>query len=339
MRRPIAALLTFIFCLCAATVFAQAPREARLLITVVDPSNAVIPGATVTVSGVEDATRAAIVPPVQTTPDGVATVPRLVPGRYNVQAEFSGFDPGQLKDVRVRPGDNKHVIVLPLQKVEESVAVGQDKQEGAADRRGAAFGTTLTREQMDALSDDPDEMQRQLQEMAGPGAVIRIDSFEGGTLPPKAQFAAENHGAEGTFIDIITQPGVGPIRTNLNYNVHTSGMTARNPLATTKNSDQAQNYGMFINGGLIKNKASFSLGVRGNNTYEMPVLTAALPGGTRSETLRVKAPRIGRFINGNFDYAVTRDQTLRFAYNQNDTTNRNVGIGGYIALQMPRFAR
>jgi hypothetical protein len=339
MRQVVAVLLALAVCLFAAAAFAQSPREARLLITVVDPSNAVIPGATVTVSGVEEATRAAIVPPVQTTPDGVATVPRLVPGRYNVQADFPGFDPGQLKDVRLRPGDNKHVIVLPLQKVEESVAVGQDKQEEAADRRGAAFGTTLTREQMDALSDDPDEMQRQLQEMAGPGAVIRIDSFEGGTLPPKAQikaihitrdqFAAENHGAEGTFIDIITQPGVGPIRTNLNYNVHTSGMTARNPLATTKNSDQAQNYGMFINGGLIKNKASFSLGVRGNNTYEMPVLTAALPGGTRSETLRVKAPRIGTFINGNFDYAVTRDQTLRFAYNQNDTTNRNVGIGGY----------
>ena len=78
----------------------------------------------------------------------------------------------------------------------------------------------LTREQMDALSDDPNEMQRQLQDMAGPGAVLRIDSFEGGQLPPKAmikaihitrdQFAAENHGAEGTFIDIITQPGVGP---------------------------------------------------------------------------------------------------------------------------------
>jgi hypothetical protein len=317
----------------------QSTRPARLLVTVVDQTNAVVPNAAVTVSGLEDATRRTITPPVQTGAEGIATIDALVPGRYSIQAEFPGFDPGILRDVRARPGDNRHVIVLTIQKVQQSVEVGQGSQEGASDRRGAAFGTALTREQMDALSDDPTEMQRQLQDMAGPGAVIRIDSFEGGSLPPKSmikaihitrdQFAAENHGAEGTFIDIITQPGVGPIRTNLNYFAHTSGMAARNPLAPTKGSDQAQNYGFFVNGGLIRNKASFALGARGNNTFETPVLTAALPGGTRTETLRVKAPRVNSFINANFDYAVTRDQTLRLSYTQNDFVNRNVGVGGF----------
>ena len=123
---------------------AQAARKGRLVVTVVDQSNAVIPNATVTAGGLEDATRKTIPDPVQTTADGIAMVPRLLPGRYNVQAEFPGFEPGVLKDVRVRAGDNKHVIVLPIQKVQEAVTVGQDKQEGAADRRGSAFGTTLT---------------------------------------------------------------------------------------------------------------------------------------------------------------------------------------------------
>src|SRR5205085_5174748 len=132
---------------------------------------------------------------------------------------------------------------LLLQRVKESVTVEQDRQSSAADRKSGVFGTALTREQMDALSDDPNEMQRQLQEMAGPGAVIRIDSFEGGALPPKSQikaihitrdqFAAENHGADGIFVDIITQPGVGPIRTNVNYLGHTTAMTAQNALAPT----------------------------------------------------------------------------------------------------------
>ena len=63
-------------------------------------------------------------------------------------------------------------------------------------------------------------LQQQLQDMAGPGAVIRIDSFEGGALPAKAQirsirisrdqFAAEYHSAGGVSIEIITQPGIGP---------------------------------------------------------------------------------------------------------------------------------
>ena len=83
----------------------------------------------------------------------------------------------------------------------------------------------MTREQIDALSDDPDEMAQQLQDIAGGNAVIRVDSFEGGRLPPKSAikaihitrdaFAAENHYAGGLFIDIITQPGIGPLRTNL----------------------------------------------------------------------------------------------------------------------------
>ena len=58
--------------------------------------------------------------------------------------------------------------------------------------------------------------------MAGPGAVIRVDGFEGSALPAKAQirsirisrdqFAAEFHSAGGVSIEIITQPGLGPIR-------------------------------------------------------------------------------------------------------------------------------
>ena len=41
-------------------------------------------------------------------------------------------------------------------------------------------------DQIEALSDDPTVLQQQLQDMAGPGAVIRIDGFEGGALPAKA---------------------------------------------------------------------------------------------------------------------------------------------------------
>jgi hypothetical protein len=229
--------------------------------------------------------------------------------------------------------------VLVIERHQEAVSVGQDAQSGASDRRSGAFGTALTREQLDALSDDPNEMQRQLQEMAGPGAVLRIDSFEGGTLPPKAQikaihitrdqFAAENHSAEGVFIDIITQPGIGPIRTGVNYQAHTTGMTARNPLSSSKGADQVQNFGINVGGGLIKEKASFSLGVRGFTSYDTPVLSLVRPDGSRSDALTLRAPRNQHFFNGNLDYAVTPDQTLRFSYNQTDVTNRNQGIGGF----------
>ena len=339
MRRA-AAAFGVVFCsLFSATVSAQAPRDARLLLTVVDQSNAVLPTAVVTVTGLEDATKKATLAPVQTAANGIAAVPGLVPGRYAIHAEFPGFDPGDLKDVRLRPGDNRQVIVLAIQKMQESVNVGQDAQAGASDRNSSAFGTAMTREQMDALSDDPTTMQQQLQDMAGQGAVLRIDSFEGGDLPPKAmikaihitrdQFAAENHGAEGTFIDIITQPGVGPVRANINYNLHNSAMSARNAFTPTKGSDESLFYGLGMNGGLIRNKASFSLNFRGNNTFDTPNSSLALQNGTVVQTLKLRVPRENRFVYGSFDYAVTRDQTLRMSYNQNDFVNKNLGVGGF----------
>jgi len=215
----IAAVMT----LAPRAAFAQTPRDGRLIVTVADPSGAVVQDATVTIVGLDNATKATPVPPSKTTDKGTATFERLVLGRYAIQATFPGFELGLLRDIRVNRGDNKHVVLLPLKGLTDSVTVGRDSQAAAADR-GSTFGTALTREQVDALSDDPTEMQRQLQDMGGPGAVIRVDSFEGQQLPPKSQikavhitrdqFAAENHRFEGLFIDIITQPGVGPLRGN-----------------------------------------------------------------------------------------------------------------------------
>ena len=44
---------------------AQTPATARLIVTVLDPTNASVPGATVTLLGLEDATKREIPPPVR----------------------------------------------------------------------------------------------------------------------------------------------------------------------------------------------------------------------------------------------------------------------------------
>jgi len=195
----------------ALALFIQQAAGSTLRVTVIDQTNAVVVGATVTVVGADAATKARTIEPVKTIDTGVAIVPALAPGRYIVEVEFPGFEKRVLNDVRVRPGDNRQVAMLAIQRMEASVNVEQDKQQAASDRNGPSFGTTLTRDQIDALSDDPATLQQQLQEMAGPGAVIRIDGFEGGALPAKAmirsiriardQFAAEFHTAGELTVD------------------------------------------------------------------------------------------------------------------------------------------
>jgi len=315
----------------------------RVIVTVVDQSGAVVPDATVTLVGLDEAAKSLTISPVKTSDKGIATVENVAPGRYSIEASFPGFELGLLKDARIRGGDNKHVIVLPIKKVETEVTVGRDRQAVAADPR-ARFGTALTREQIEALSDDPAEMAQQLADMAGPNAVIRVDSFEGGQLPPKSQiksihitrdaFAAENHYAGGLFIDIITQPGVGALRVNGNIRLRDGSMSARNPFATRKGPENLQQYFGNIGGSLMKNKASFSLGVNGSTQYITPNAFTYIPGyGQFSEPLPIRQPSDNLGFNGLFDYALTRDQTLRVSVNHNTGSSSNLGIGGNDSIE------
>jgi hypothetical protein len=196
------------------------------------------------------------------------------------------------------------------------------------------------REQVEALSDEPGSVQHQLNDMAGPGAVLRVDGFEGSALPAKAQirsirisrdqFAAEFHSAGGVSIESITQPGLGPLRYTANGLGRSGDLSARSPFVETKGPEQNMRYGFNAGGGLIKNKSSFNLGVFGSDAYDTPNLNAALPNGTvASQPLNLHAQHNNLFVNGQMDYALTLDQTLRFGYNLTRFTNDNLGVGGY----------
>ena len=179
------ALIVCLACLTPAALFAQAARDAVLQVTVLDETRGVLPGATVTVAGIESSNKATAITPAATSPQGLVKFESLAPGRYSITAEFSGFQTRTLPDVRIRSGENKQVVVLPIDRLMSSVTVERDRQTSASDR-DVTFGTVMTREQIEALSDDPDELRRQLEDIAGPGAKLLIDSFEGRDLPPKA---------------------------------------------------------------------------------------------------------------------------------------------------------
>src|SRR5689334_16967368 len=93
-------------CVCAALVllapapsFAQTSRQARIIVTVVDSTGGVLQNATVTVVGLESATKATPLKPAKTDDRGQVTFENVVPGRYSLQAEFTGFELGLVRDV------------------------------------------------------------------------------------------------------------------------------------------------------------------------------------------------------------------------------------------------
>jgi hypothetical protein len=316
------------------------PEHARLLVTVVDPSGAVIPGATVTVTGQEPATATSGLAPATTAAGGIATFAALAPGRYVVQAEFSGFETVTVRDVRLRTGENRRSITLPIKKVAEEMTVSRDGQTSALDPRGSAFSTVLTREQIAALPDDPDEMERLLKAMAPPGATIRVDGFSGGRLPPKSQirsirlprmdmFAAQNHGGlQGMiFIDIMTQPGNGPLRGSADYAFRDDGLNARNPFTPIKGDESLKQGGASLSGTIVPNKSSFFVTAQKARLFDTGTVLAALPGGTVAQPIQRPTDRMN--VNGRFDQALNRDHMLRFSFQRNATELANLGVGSY----------
>ncbi len=109
--------------------------------------------------------------------------------------------------------------------------------------------------------------------MAGPGAVIKVDSFEGGALPPKAQirsirisrdqFAAENHAAGG-IVDRdhhAAWPRADPLQRR--PAVPRRLAERAQPVHADRGPEQQRNFFLGLNGTLIKNKSSFNIFVNG----------------------------------------------------------------------------
>ena len=180
--------------------------------------------------------------------------------------------------------------------------------------------------------------------MAGLDAVIRVDSFEGGRLPPKSQikaihitrdaFAAENHSAGALFIDIITQPGMGPLRAGTNYRLRDGSMSGRNPLTNAKAPERSQNFGMNFGGTLIRGRAPSTSTSMARGPSTRRTSTTGLPNGTtRTQALDLTRPRDQVFVNGLFDYALTPDQTLRVGFSRDQSSSRNLGVGEFDELE------
>lgn len=319
----------------ASTAAGQTARDARAIVTVVDATGAILPTATVVVSPREPA--GAIGTTVTADAAGVAIVPGLKPGRYNIRAEFSGFDATEIEDVRLRAGDNKQQIELALTAFTDTVEVGQDPQAAAADPNNT-LSTTLTDEEIGALSDDPNELMRQLVEMAGGAARVRVDGFNGGQLPSRDvirsirivrdTFPAENHSADNDGIDIVTQAGIGPIRGGFSTRVRDSVLGGSNPFVDIKAPERTQNFDVNIGGAIVPNKSSFSLFAGGRKQFDTPVATYTTEAGKTSQLLG-RRPNDGWNVNGMFDYNLSKSHVLRLGYSQNYSSRSNLGIGGF----------
>jgi hypothetical protein len=307
------------------------PGTGTLRVTVLDQTGAAILGASVTIAQPPPAT-----PRTAAANDrGEVLFESLEPGKYVLHVESPGFETVDIADVNVRRGrQEKKEVHLEIAKYVEEVEVTRDKTDEVLND---AFSTALTQEQIDALPDDEEEMQQQLEQMAGPGAVLRVNGFSGGRLPPKSQIAeirfrfdpysAENHEPGFPRVDIRTRPGNGNWRNSASFTFRDESLNARNAFAESKGAEQARRYQWSVDGPIAKGKTSFSLFVGGLSSYDSETILARNENGDIRGLVTQPNDRVN--LNARVEHALTKNQMLRLEFSRNSSEQSNLGVGSY----------
>jgi len=178
-------LIIFMVAILAASTFAQGPAG-HLQGSIVDPTGAVIPDAAITLKN-----SSGLIVTGKSGGLGEYDFRNLAAGKYTISVTANGFVPAT-QEINVAAGQlTKTDITLKVLVKEESIEVQSDaaKVSTASDSNSSAV--VISGKDLDALSDDPDELQSELQALAGPsagpnGGQIYIDGFTGGQLPPKS---------------------------------------------------------------------------------------------------------------------------------------------------------
>jgi len=194
-------------------------------------TGAVIPAAKVTLTDSNNATRT-----VTTGRDGTYVFRGIPTGVYSVSTTFTGLQQQTPIAVSVLNGQSAWAnIVMSVQTQKEEVTV-RDTVTNVISTEAAnnASALVLKPEDLDALPDDPDDLQADLQALAGPSAgpggnQIYIDGFTGGRLPPKESireirinsnpFSAEFDKLGYGRIQIFTKPGSDKFHGQGYYNI------------------------------------------------------------------------------------------------------------------------
>jgi len=305
---------------------------------VTDPSGAVVANATVAVLVSGGQTHSAT-----TNRTGSYEIGNLAPGKYTVTANAQGFAVFVQNDVDVAAGQVAQFnIALDISVKQEKVNVQEETPQVDVNPANNASAIVLSGKDLEALPDDPDELQSDLEALAGPsagpnGGQLYIDGFTAGQLPPKSSireirinqnpFSAEYDKLGYGRIEIFTKPGTDKFHGQLSVVGNDSGLNTRNPFlgdATQEPYDSVIYMGNV--GGPINKKASFFFDVQRRNIDEIAVVNA--PTLDLSES--VSNPRTRTNIAPRIDYQVSTNNTLTARYQYYRDTWENNGVGGFV---------
>jgi hypothetical protein len=239
----------------------------------------------------------------------------------------------------------------------------------SVDADSNASSTVLKGKDLDALSDDPDELSSELTALAGPaagpnGGQIYVDGFTGGQLPPKSSireirvnqnpFSAQYDRLGYGRVEVFTKPGTDKFHGQFNLQGITSALNSDNPLLNKFNSPgqpeqtQPPYHTIFVLGNLsgpLTKNASFSVSgshraIQDNSLVSATIFNPTNLGDTTLDcpvgqiicnySVANPAPQSRTDITPRLDFALGEKNTLTTRFQYEQNDQNNVGVGGLV---------
>jgi len=319
---------------------------------VTDPSGAAVTNATVQVIAASGQVLTA-----KTNGSGIYEVKGLAPGRYTIKVDAKAFTEYVSGDVEIVAGPSlRRDISLEIQTEQQNVTVSDHSTTVDVNPASNASAVILTGKDLEALSDDPDDLQSDLEALAGPsagpnGGQMYIDGFTAGQLPPKASireirinqnpFSSEYDKLGYGRIEIFTKPGTDKFHGQLFVDGNSSSFNALNPFLNANTAagaplvapsyESTQFNGSL--GGPINKKASFFVDAQRRNINDEAVINAFNPDPTFTTAVPFSASvpnsRTRTTFGPRLDYQVSKNNTLTARYQFWRDTETGQGVGQF----------
>ena len=306
-----------------------------------DPSGGAVTQATVLVTSATGQTQA-----VQGNRDGVYEFKGLAPGKYTVKAIAKGFAMYEQQGVEITAGQvQKLGVSLQIEEEVQKVTVSAEAATVSLNPENNASALVISGKELESLSDDPDELQSELQELAGPsagpnGGQVYIDGFTGGQLPPKSSileirvnqnpFSAEYDRLGYGRVEITTKPGIAQFHGQGFVSGNTTAFNTRNPFAAQEPTYHSEFYNGNI-GGPINKKASFFFSIFRRDLNDANVVSAYVLSPDLTQQIpysqAVLNPHSRMNLGPRVDYQLSSKNvmTVRYQYWENNDTDNGIG--------------
>lgn len=323
--------------------YAKAQETGSLHGQVLDPSGAVVPDAAITLS------QGSKVVTTRSGQDGGYLFRALPTGDYSVSVDAQGFALPSKTSISILSGRSRQLnLSLVIAVEQQNVQVNSQNSGVSVNPDENADALVIKGSDLDALSDDPDQLQNELQALAGPsagpnGGEIYIDGFTGGQLPPKSSireirvnqnpFSAEFDRIGYGRIEILTKPGSDKFGGHITSLATDSALNTGNALI----KQQPSYYIYFLQGdvnGPLTKQSSYFLSFFNLQRQNQSIIVAADPANPTT-TIQQSFPNPSSLtsINPRVDFQLGKSNTLSIRDSFNRSISTGNGVGGLSLAQ------